>query len=141
MILEHEVSARRPKALVAIALVWLGLWGVWVGLDAAPWILVLLGLFTLPAIFEAARGDVARLTLDDTRLTWRSERHSGDAPLKDIDHVRFDTRLDLAVNARLELVNGTVLRLPVECVPRYDIFCAALDDAGIRHERHHFSFF
>lgn len=141
MILDHEVSARRPKALIAISMIWIGLWAIWYGLGAALWLLVPIGLFTLPAVFEAARGDVARLTLDETRLTWRSPRHSGNAPLQDIDHVRFDTRLDFAVNARLRLVDGTTLRLPIECVPPYSAFVDALNQVGIRHERHHFSFF
>jgi len=141
MILEHCLSARRPKALLLIAAIWFGLLALWVMLDAALWILIPIGLFTLPAIFEAARGDVARTKLDAEALVWDSTRHSGAAPLQDIDHVRFDTRLDFAINARLYLVNGAMVRLPVECVPPYDAFCAALDNARVRHERHHFNFF
>lgn len=141
MILEHMVSARRPKAIALIAVTWVCLFALWLVMDAALWILIPIGLFTLPAIFEAARGDVASATLTPETLNWTSARYSGKAPLEDIDHIRFDTRLDFAINARLQLVNGTVLRLPVECVPPYDAFCAALDNAGVRHERHHFSFF
>ncbi len=141
MILDHQLSARRPGALLSIAIIWAVLLGLWLLLDAALWIVMPIGLFTLPAVFEAARGDVARLTLRSDTLNWNSRRHSGQAPLKDIDHVRFDTRLDFAINARLHLVNGAVVRLPVECVPPYGTFCAALDEIGVRHERHHFSFF
>lgn len=141
MILSHELSARRPKSMLMIGLTWIILILLWLLMDAALWILIPIGLFTLPAIFEAVRGDVAKLTLSSDALTWQSARHSGQAPVTDIDHLRFDTRLDFAINARLHLINGATIRLPVECVPPYDAFCAALDSAGIRHERHHFSFF
>ena len=141
MILDHQVSARRPQALALIGGVWVVLILLWALLDAAWWIVFPFGLFTIPAILEAWHGDVARLSLDDTTLTWVSARHSGTLALQDIDFVRFDTRLDLAVNARVHLVTGAVMRLPIEAVPPYKRFCAALDQAGLRHERHHFGFF
>lgn len=141
MILEHNLGARSKKALVPLAGAWVFIVGLIVGLDAAWWVVFPIAVFTLPAIFEAARGDVARLTLDEEKLTWASSRFSGEAPLRDIDYVRFDTRLDFAINARLYLVDGTMLRLPVECIPPYQAFTTALDKAGVRHERHHFSFF
>lgn len=141
MILDHHISARRPKALLIIGGIWLVLLGLWAGFDAAWWILAPIALFTVPAMIEAWRGDVARLTLDHDTLSWTSARQSGTLALSDIDHVRFDTRLDFAVNARLELITGSTLRLPIEVVPPYPVFCAALDTAGLRHERHHFGFF
>ena len=141
MILRHELSARRPKAVFLIGLTWAVLLLLWLLMDAALWILIPIGIFTVPAIFEAARGDVAEFHLTEDALAWKSARHTGEAPLRDIDHVRFDTRLAFAINARPRLVDGTTIRLPVECVPPYAAFCAALDTAGVRHERHHFSFF
>ncbi|WP_411234251.1 hypothetical protein [Marivita sp. S0852] len=141
MSLDHQINARRPKALMIIGLVWIGLFLLWAALDAAWWIVAPLALFSLPAIFEAWRNDTAGLRLDHDRLEWYSPRHSGGVDLQDIDHVRFDTRLDFAINARLHLVTGAVIRLPIEALPPYPQFCAALERAGVRHERHHFGFF
>ena len=141
MILEHHVSARRPRAIWMFGIFWLLLGCAWIGLNAAWWIVVPIALLTLPAVLEALRGHISSLTLSPTHLHWKSGRHEGHVALEDIDHVRFDTRLDFAVNARLKMANGSALRLPVECVPPYAMFCAALDTAGVRHERHHFSLF
>lgn len=141
MILDHQVSARRPKALWLIGAFWIGLAVAYVKLDAAWWILAPLALLSLPAILEAARNDSNQLRLDQTQLSWSSRRSTGAVPVAQIARIRFDTRLDLAVNARVYLTDGRVLRLPVECVPPYQRFCTALDTAGIDHERHHFSVF
>jgi hypothetical protein len=141
MILQHHLSARRPQAIAVIGFFWLVLLLLWIGLGAAWWIVLPFALLTVPAGLEARRGDVANLTLSTTRIQWKSGRHGGTVALKDIDHVRFHTRMDFAVNARLKLTDGSTLRLPVECVPRYATFCTALDIAGVRHERHHFSLF
>lgn len=141
MILEHSVSARRPKALITLGAVWAALLGAWLFLDAAWWVLAPLALATLPALFEAGRNDTVWLRLDQDALRWHTRRQSGQVPLSRIARVRFDTRLDLALNARLHLRDGGVVRLPVECVPPYPAFCAALDTVGIPHERHHFGLF
>ena len=141
MILDHHVSARRPKALLTLGLVWLVLIGLWLLLDAAWWVLAPFALFSVPAGVEALRGTTAQLWLDRTSLGWDSPRQSHEVSVAGIDRVRFDTRLDLAINARVHLTDGTMLRIPVECVPPYGLFCAALDAAGIRHERHHFGVF
>lgn len=141
MILEHHVSARRFRALLAIGGTWLALIAAWLFLDAAWWVLAPFAVFTLPALIEAARNDTAWLRLDHRALRWGTPRASDQILLSRIAHVRFDTRLDLAINARLYLADGSVVRLPVECVPPYELFRAALDSVGIRHERHHLGIF
>lgn len=137
--LDHRISARRPRALIAIGLFWLGA-ALFRAADAMWWVPVALIGVSLPACLEALRNDTTRLTLGPDDLAWHSRRHSGRLALPDIDYVRFDTRMDLAMNARLHLRDGSVMRLPIEVVPPYKVFCAALDDAGLRHERHHFGF-
>ncbi|MCR9109820.1 hypothetical protein [Marivita sp. XM-24bin2] len=140
VLLDHRISARRPRALLAIAAFWVCAGGLWVA-GVIWWVPAFLCCVTIPALLEALRNDVVRLTLSRDVLSWVTTRHRGKVPLTEVAYVRFDTRMDFAVTARLHLVGGTVQRLPIEVVPPYRQFCDALDVAGVRHERHHFRLF
>lgn len=140
VLLDHRISARRPRALAAIAAFWMCAVGLWFA-GVIWWVPTFLCCVTVPALIEALRKDTARLVLSRDRLFWDTKRHSGEIPLTEIAYVRFDTRMDFAVTARLHLASGAVQRLPIDVVPPYTQFCGALDAAGVRHERHHFRLF
>jgi hypothetical protein len=140
-ILDHRISARRPRACATVALIWVFALVLWLGLNAVWWLPALMVGLTVPAMIEAWRDDAASLVLTGQTLSWSSARQSGAVAVADIDHVHFNTRLDFAVSTKLHLVDGTVLRLPIEVVPPYPDFETALDAAALRHERHHFSIF
>ncbi|WP_292287595.1 hypothetical protein [Marivita sp.] len=140
-ILDHRVSARRPRACAIVALVWVFALVLWLRLDAVWWLPALMVGLTVPAVIEAWRNDTSGLVLTGQTLSWSSARQSGTVAVADVDHVHFNTRLDFAVSTKLHLVDGTVLRLPIEVVPPYPDLVTALDAAAMRHERHHFSFF
>ena len=137
---EWHSSARRPQAVIAIVGVWAVLLLLYVVVDAAWWVLMPFALFTLPAIYDFARGSVSGFTIDETHIRWHGPRMTGEVPISGIDYMRFDTRLDLALNARLHLTDHSTVRIPPESVPPYAQITEALDARGIRHERHDFGF-
>ena len=126
-----------------LAAVLIATWGallyLWAALDAAPWILGFLALFTLPGLSDLIRNPSTGLSLGGGSLRWHSGRRRAEIPLKEIDHVRLDTRLDFSVRATAVLKRGRRIRLPFESTPPHLAFEEALKDHGVRTERHHFT--
>ena len=135
----HVSHARTRTALVTVPAVWVALFLAWAIIDAAPLIIAILGLFTLPALYDLVVNPRAELTLDDDRLGWKVPRSHADISLAEIDHVRLDTRLDLSVKGTVILASGRKLRIPVPAMPPHEDFESALQDRGIVTRRHHFS--
>ena len=133
-------NGRSLNALSILAAIWVTLLAAWWKLDVVGWILGLGVLVTVPAAWDFVTARPAGLELDDTRLTWWSGRHRGDVRLDTIDHVRFETRLDLSVRVRLVLANaaGTRVPIPQDAVPRWQELQDALSARGIDCRRHHF---
>ena len=136
--LVFEVQARNPRTLIALLAVWATLAALWFWLDAAPWILGFLAVFTLPALYDLLANPVSGLRLDADTLSWHSGRRHADLALSEIDHMRLDTRLDFSVRATAVLTTGRKIRLPFECTPPHQAFEAALNAHGIKTQRHHF---
>ena len=130
---------RSRAVVVTVALVWGGLVLGWVLLDVIGWILAFVALFTLPALWDLWRDPTSGLTLSETTLGWHAGRRSVRLRLDEIDHVRLDTRLDFSVRATAVLKTGRKLRLPAESTPPHHQFEAALQDRGVRTQRHHFT--
>ncbi len=137
--LTHASQGRSRKALIVLLAVWLAVVAAWIALDVATWIVAGFLLLTLPAAYEYATNKSAGLTLDDTHLRWHSGRHEGEIALAQIDHVRFDTRLDLSIRVRVILPSGRRIPVPQDCLPVHPALQMALEARGIRTERHHFS--
>ena len=131
-------QARRPGTALAVAGTWAALLAARVFLDAASWLMALIALFTLPALWDLIRNPSAGLTLDTEALHWHSGQRSASVALDEIDHVRLDTRLDFSVRASVQLRSGRKIRLPFESTPPHLAFEAALQERGIKVQRHHF---
>ncbi|MEO9631931.1 MAG: hypothetical protein ABJG14_16000 [Sulfitobacter sp.] len=99
----------------------------------------LLGLFTLPALWEIFTNPVSGLTLDDDTLTWITGKRDAKIALVQIDRVRLDTRLDMSVRATVILKTGRKIKLPFEATPPHRALETALQTRGITTERHHFT--
>lgn len=127
--------------MVTVVAIWAALAGLVLWINMAVWIAVVLGLTTLPAVWEIWCNPVSTLVLDDRGLRWQTQRQQGDVPLGIILKVRMDTRLDLSVRATLMMKDGRKLRLPPPCTPPHQEFEAALKGRGLHVERHHFAFF
>ncbi|GGH21845.1 hypothetical protein SAMN05444007_102356 [Cribrihabitans marinus] len=132
---------RTLRNIAVLAAIYAALAAVLLQLDAAPWLVGGLALFTLPALWDVLAGTSASLRLDGAELRWRSGRREGDLGLAEIDSIRFDTRWDLSVRVTLLLRGGGRVRLPQDCVPPHRDFEAALQARGLRVERHHFTAF
>jgi hypothetical protein len=133
-----EQHARNRKTLLIVVGVWAALFAALVWLDAAPWIVVFLWAFTLPAVYDLIRNPKAGLHLDAHTLSWFSGRRAGEIDLSEIAHVRLDTRLDFSVRVTAVLVSGRKIRLPFECTPPHQAFEDALVARGVKTQRHHF---
>lgn len=134
-------SARSPGVLLVLAAVYAALGAALVILRAAPWIIALFALPTLPALFGAATGATAGLVVAPDRIAWHTGHRTGEARVGQIDHVRLDRRWDFSARATLVMNDGSRLRLPSDCLPRFAVLADALERAGVRVERHHFAVF
>lgn len=132
---------RSPKAMIMVISVYAGLIALVILFDAVWWIIALLALSTLPALWDIARGTQAGVILDQTTLHWFSGSREAQVDLADIDHVRLDTRWDLSVRVSLVLRSDKRIRLPDESTPSHKEFERVLQQAGLRVERHHFTVF
>jgi len=133
-----ERAARSTTTALVLLGVWAALLAAWVWLEAAGWIIGLLGLFTLPAVFDLSRNPQSGLQLDARTLRWHSGRRSAEVTLEEIAHIRLDTRLDFSVRASVVLRTGRTVRLPFESTPPHQAFEDALNARGVKTMRFHF---
>lgn len=133
-----EQQVRRPVTALVVLAIWAVLLAAWIWLEAALWLLVVIAVFTLPALRDLIRNPAAGLTLSDDKITWHTGRYEGAVELAELDHMRLDTRLDFSVRATAVLTTGRKIRLPFEATPPHRAFEAALEARGIRVKRFHF---
>lgn len=138
-ILEHHATGRTRRAAAVVVCVWVGSGVLWAALDAAPWIVAIPVLATLPAVWDFVTARPAGMRLSDDGIAWWSGRHRGDVALHRLSLVRFETRMDLSIRVRLVLDSGRRITLPPDALPPWSELQAAFETRGIRTERHHFS--
>ena len=109
--------------------------------DAAWWLMAIIALFTLPALFDYWRDTKAGLSINDTDLAWYTGSRKGQLGLFEIDVMRFDTRWDLSVRVSAVLKSGKRVRLPYEALPPHKVLEQEFETRGVRVERHHFTVF
>ena len=135
----YRRTGRNRTAIVVVSSVWSVLLAAILLVDAAPWLMAIIGAFTLPTVWELFTNPTSGLELDDTGINWFTGRRRAALNRAEIDRFRFDTRLDFSVRASAILRSGQKVRLPYECTPPHQLFEAALNAHNIRVERHHFS--
>lgn len=135
----YETNARNRATLITVVTVWVALTFALFMLDAAPWLMAVLGAFTLPALYDLITARKSGLNLTSDGLSWFSGKRAGAITWDQISHIRLDTRLDLSVRTTAMLITGRKIRLPLEATPPADTFEQILTDRGIKVERHHFS--
>lgn len=134
-------NSRTPRAMFGVAAYLAIVVTLWQAVDVAGWIVALLLLPALPALFDLGRNSRAGLTLNDAALGWFSGRRSGQIALAEIDKIRFDTRWDFSVRVTLLPHQGRKLRLPQESLPPHRELEALFQERGLTVERHHFVVF
>ena len=132
---------RSPTAMLATGGWLAALLVLWLLLDAAVWLVILLALPVVPALLDLIRNPLSGLMFSGNQLEWFTGGLTGKAELGEIDRVRFDTRWDFSVRATLILRNGKRIRLPQEATPPHAEADAAFQARGIRTERHYFTAF
>lgn len=132
-------TGRNRATLWAVVGVWLALAAATLLVEAAPWLMTAIGVFTLPALWDLWRNPASGLDFTKNELTWFTGKRTASIVWPEIERVRLDTRLDFSVRASAVLTSGRKIRLPYECTPPHEMFEAALNARGIRTERHHFS--
>lgn len=137
----HHRDARSRGVTLVLALVYTALIGAVLWIDAAPWLMTLLALPTLPALYEQITNPAAGIELTAGGLRWFTGRRAGTLRLAEIGHMRFDTRWDLSVRVTAVLRSGKSVRLPWEALPPHRVFERELTARGIAVERHHFRVF
>ena len=135
----YRHHARSRAALLVLPAIWAALAATWFWLEAAGWLIGLLGLFTLPALLEVITNPKSGLRLSATQLCWFSGKRNAEISLDQIDHIRLDTRLDMSVRVTVVLHSGRKIKLPFEATPPHRDFEAALNARGVATQRHHFT--
>lgn len=138
-VFEHHASGRNQRTLVVLICVYAAIIAAYIVLDAAWWILGVGSLATLPAIWDIYTDRKSGVRLTDTSLEWWSGRGSATVNLSEIDHMRFDTRLDFSIRVSAVLPDRKRIRLPYDALPPHKVFEHACREHGLRTERHHFS--
>ena len=134
----YRRAGRSTKGAVVVGAVWAVLAALWVFLDAAPWLVGILALCTLPALWDLIKNPSAGVTLTASRLRWFTGPRDARVALSEIDHVRLDTRLDFSVRATVVLRTGRKIRLPFEATPPHQPLEDALTARGVTVKRFHF---
>lgn len=135
----YTSQGRRPATALTVLLIWAGLITAYVALEAHPALLAFIAAFTLPALYDLVVNPRSTLRLDRERLRWRSGRQEAEIALSEIDHLRFDTRLDMSVRLSVVRPSGVKIRVPYPATPPHATFEALAKEAGIATRRHHFS--
>jgi len=115
--LTYRRDARAPATLIVACGTVMVASVLWVVFDAVWWIALPIALIAAPALWDAAKGRVATLSLDDDRLTWESGARRGEVTLARITRVRFRTTFDLSQRLTLWLDDGQRARVPPDCLP------------------------
>ena len=134
-------DSRSPASIAGVTVYLVVVFGLWWAFDAAGWVILLLLLPALPALYELGRNPRAGLTLNAASLGWFSGERAAQVSVAEIDRVRMDTRWDFSVRVTLLLLDGKKVQLPHESLPPHREFEQALEQSGIRVERHHFTVF
>lgn len=135
----HINYGRNRRTLITVALIYLALIAAIVLIDAALWLMAGVALFTLPALWDLYANPSAGVTLTDKDLHWFSGRRQADIKLSEIDHMRFDTRLDFSIRVSAVLAGKQRIRLPYDALPPHLEFEDAFKARCVKTERHHFT--
>lgn len=135
----HTGHGRNRRGFITVLCIYFALLAAIILVDAAWWLMAIIAVFTLPALWDLYTNRTAGVTLSDTNLHWFSGKRRADVALDEIDHMRFDTRLDFSVRISVVLAGKRCIRLPYEALPPHREFEAAFIARGVKTERHHFT--
>ncbi|WP_299944923.1 hypothetical protein [uncultured Ruegeria sp.] len=132
---------RNPRAVLILIGIYTVLIGLMILLDAVWWLMALLALTTLPALWDVIRNTSAGMELSGNSLRWHTGQRQGQLDLSKVDRFQFDTRWDFSVRVSAMLKSDKLLPLPTESLPSHWKLEDVLNTAGFAVERHHFRVF
>lgn len=132
---------RSARAALLLAASYGALLAAWTGLDAAHWVLAILALPTLPALWDLWRDPRSGLRLSARRLDWQAGARGDGLALAQIGRVRIDLRWDRSARVTAILRDGHRRRLPDAALPPAAQLQRALQARGVQTERHPFALF
>lgn len=132
---------RNPRMVLILIGIYAVLTGLIVLFDAVWWLIGLLALTTLPALWDVLQDTSAGMELSDGTFRWHTGQRRGTLDLSTVKRFRFDTRWDFSVRVSAILKSEKRLRLPDESLPPHKQLEEVLQQAGIAVERHHFRVF
>ena len=138
MLYHFERPARSTKS-VAVLLGMIGLLAILMLVFEASWIILSFGaVVTLPLLWDIVSNPVAQFTLDEKTISWTTGRKMVAVERRDIDRIRFDTRLDGSRKITLFLNYGGKRVVAPHCTPPIKDIESVLKAAGITYEIRHF---
>ena len=138
MLYHFERPARSTKS-VAVLLGMIGLLAILMPVFEASWIILSFGaVITLPLLWDIVSNPVAQFTLDEKTISWTTGRKIVAVERRDIDRIRFDTRLDGSRKITLFLNYGGKRVVAPPCTPPIKDIESVLKAAGITYEIRHF---
>lgn len=132
-------DARSGATMILVALWLAALVALWAMVEARVWIVALLALPVLPALWEIWRNPASTLALDGHALRWSTPRSTAEIATSELAHVELLTRWDFSIRATVHTRLGTHHRLPASVTPKAAVFEAALTARGIPVKRQHFT--
>ena len=84
--------------------------------------IIFLVLIILPLAFDIERNKKSGIKISNKEITWFLGKFKGQIYLSDISSVEFKKGLDLSHRTRLVDQNNNKIVLPVEALPRINIF-------------------
>ncbi|SHJ64507.1 hypothetical protein SAMN05444000_11142 [Shimia gijangensis] len=103
-----------------------------------PWLLIMLGLFAVPAAIDVIRNPKTQFSLTEEKLSWKNSGQTAELPLARIESARFDTRWDFSVRVTLTLIDKSKLRIPQDVMPYHATLEKEFEALNIPTERQHF---
>ena len=138
MLYHFERPARSTKSVVVL-LGMIGLLAILILVFQASWIILSFGVvITLPLLGDIVANPVAQFTLDEKTISWTMGRKIVAVERRDIDRIRFDTRLDGSRKITLFLNYGGKRVVALPCTPPIKDIESVLKTAGITYEIRHF---
>lgn len=137
----YEGDARSLAALLGLG-AWLLLLAVlWLVVGATWWVLGILALPALPALWEVVQNPRSHLLLDREHLQWLCPRSEGDIRIAEIERVALTTRWDFSTRTTVHTKAGTRHTLPPAVQPPGHLWEETLKERGISVTRQHFTSF
>jgi hypothetical protein len=136
---EFQTTGRRSKTVAALIVVYGVLVTLIIMFQASVILMAVLGLATLPALWDLWSNRRAGLCLDDADLSWHAGRLTNSVAIDQIKLVRFDARWDFSQRVSIVLMDNKAIRLPYEALPPHKEFEAQLRARNIATQRNPFS--